>query len=197
METKKNIEVELRSLIDEKKFIELNDFLIKNGKDLGEDNKDSYFYHLPDKLIKVVNSETKNSAKLTLKLQKIGLGDDFEEIDVNFLPKDMNNVLRILDILGYGENHLYSYQNRHNYLYKGVEFAIKYTVSWGFHCEMEIVIDNKENVPKTIKQIEEVASELGLKTMSNDESKEFMKKILTGWERGPYSRDEFKSKKIF
>ena len=127
-----------------------------------------------------------------MKLQKIGLGDDFEEIDVNFLPKDMNNVLRILDILGYGENHLYSYQNRHNYLYKGVEFAIKYTVSWGFHCEMEIVIDNKEDVPETIKQIEEVARELGLKTMSNDESKEFMKKIISGWERGPYSRDEFK-----
>jgi galactokinase/mevalonate kinase-like predicted kinase len=62
---------------------------------------------------------------------------------------------------------------------------------------MEIVIDNKEDVPETIKQIEEVARELGLKTMSNDESKEFMKKILTGWERGPYSRDEFKSKKIF
>ena len=196
MKTKKNIEVELRSLIDEKKFIELNDFLIKNGEDLGEDDKDSYFYHLPDKLIKVVNSETKNSAKLTLKLQKIGLGDDFEEIDVNFLPKDIDNVLRILEILGYGENHLYSYQNRHNYLYKGVEFAIKYTVSWGFHCEMEIVIDNKEDVSKTIKQIEEIALELGLKTMSNDESKEFMKKIITGWERGHYSRDEFKKLKF-
>jgi galactokinase/mevalonate kinase-like predicted kinase len=58
------------------------------------------------------------------------------------------------------------------------------------------VIDNKEDVQKTIKQIEEVASELGLKTMSNDESKEFMKKIISGWERGPYSRDEFKNKKF-
>jgi len=196
MKIKKNIEVELRSLLDEKQFISINHFLMKNGKDLGKDNKDSYFYHLPNKLIKVVKNEEKNTAKLTLKLQKIGYGNDFEEIDVNFMPDDMDNVLKILDILGYGKNHLYSYQYRHNYLYKGVEFAVKYTVSWGFHCEMEIVIDNKKDIPKTLKKIKEITAELGLKVMGNDELKNFMKKIITGWERGPYSRDEFKNKKF-
>ena len=36
MKIEKNIEVELRSLIDEKQFVTLNDFLMKNGKDLPE-----------------------------------------------------------------------------------------------------------------------------------------------------------------
>ena len=195
MKIEKNIEVELRSLLNEKQFIDLNDFLIKNGKDLGEDNKDSHFFILPDKLLKVTDNITKNNAKITLKLQRIGLGSDFEEIDVNFFREDVPKIVKIFNILGFN-NHLYSYQNRHNYLYKDIEFAIKYTVSWGFHCEMEMMVADKKDAPKAVKQMNEVASELGLKIMTDEELKKFLTKIETGWERGPYSREEFGSKQF-
>ena len=194
MKIEKIIEVELRSLLNEKQFTDLNDFLIKNGEDLGEDHKDSHFFIFPDKLLKVTDNITKNNAKITLKLQRIGLGSDFEEIDVNFSREDAKKVVRIFDILGF-KNYLYSYQNRHNYLYKNVEFAVKYTASWGFHCEMEIMVTNKNEVSNAVKQITKVATELNLKVMHDDELKKFLAKIETGWERGPYSKDEYKNLK--
>jgi adenylate cyclase class IV len=194
MTNKKNIEVELRSLINEKEFITLNNYLSKNSKDLGEDNKDSHFFIFPDKLLKVTDNITKNNAKITLKLQRIGLGSDFEELDVSFPREDVKKIVKIFDILGF-KNYLYSYQNRHNYLYKNVEFAVKYTASWGFHCEMEIMVKNKKEVPNAVKQMKKVAKELKLNIMTDDELKKFLAKIETGWERGPYSKDEFKRKK--
>ena len=187
---KKNIEVELRSLIDERKFFDLKFFLAENGKDLGEDNKDTYFFLFSDKLFKITNNITKNNAKITLKLQKIGLGSDFEEIEVQFPCEDVEKVIRIFGILGF-KDYQYSYQSRNNYLYKNIEFAIKYTVSWGFHCEMEIMVNSKDCVPEAIKQMTLVASELGLKIISDKELKELTGKIDAGWKRGQYSREDF------
>ena len=195
MEIKKNIEVELRSLIDEKKFTKLNLFFAKNGKDLGQDHKDSHFFILPDKLLKVTDNITKNNAKITLKLQKIGRGSDFEEIDVNFFREDANKIIKIFKLLGF-TNYMYSYQNRHNYLYKNIEFAIKYTQSWGFHCEMEIMVSDKKEVPKALKEMGIVAKELGLKIMSDDELKMFIEKIQAGWNRGSYTKEQIKNKKF-
>jgi len=195
MKIEKNIEVELRALIDEKQFIELNCFLAKNGKYLGEDHKDSHFFILPDKLLKVTDNISKNNAKISLKLQKIGLGSDFEEIDVNFSREDADKIIKIFKLLGFN-NYMYSYQNRHNYLYKNVEFAIKYTESWGFHCEMEIMVKSKKEVPRALKEMGVVAKELGLKIMSDDELKKFITKIHGGWNRGAYTKEEIKNKKF-
>lgn len=188
-----NIEVELRSLIDEKKFLELNDFLSKNGDDLGEDNKDTHFFLFPDKLLKVTENITKNNAKLTLKLQKIGIGSHFEEIEIYFSPEDTGKMIRIFEIIGL-KDHQYSYQSRHNYFYKNIEFALKYTVSWGFHCEMEIMVSSADNATDAIKEITLVASELGLEIMTDDELKKFTAKIDGGWTRGQYSREDFENR---
>ncbi len=193
VQTKQNIEVELRALMNEEQFFKLTAFFDKNCEDLGKDNKDTYFYLFPDKLLKVTNNITKKNAKITLKLQKIGLGDDFEEIEANFLQEDVQKIIRILGILGLKE-HQYSYQNRHNYFCEDVEFAMKYTVSWGFHCEMEIMVESKNDIPRAVKQITKVASDLGLKIMTNEELKEFTSKINAGWGRGQYSREEFENK---
>lgn len=189
----KNIEVELRSLIDEKKFFELKEFLSKNGEDLGEDNKDTHFFLFPDKLLKVTDNITKNNSKITLKLQKIGLGSHFEEIEVYFSPEDTKKIIRIFEIIGF-KDHQYSYQSRHNYIYKDIEFALKYTASWGFHCEMEIMVDSTDKVAEATKNITLVASGLGMDIMTDNELKEFTAKIDGGWMRGEYSREEFENK---
>lgn len=179
----KNIEVELRSLLSEKEFNDLNAFLLKHGKDLGKDDKDSHFFIFPDKLLKVTDNITKNNAKISLKLQRIGLGSDFEEIDIDIPRAEVSKAVKMFDLLGF-KKYLYSYQNRHNYEYKGIEFAVKYTASWGFHCEMELMVSDRKEVPEALEQLHRVASELGLKIMTEEELKEFLAKIETGWERG-------------
>lgn len=187
----KNIEIELRSLIDERKFIELNKFLEEKAKDLGEDNKDTYFFLFPDKLLKVTNNITKESAKITLKLNKIGVGSHFKEIEIPISPKDVENMVTAFKLIGFSNNQ-YSFQFRHNYLYKNVEIAVKYTQSWGFHVELEVMISEDENKTEAYNKINTVANELGLAIMSNQELKEFTSKIDGGWNRGEYTKDNFK-----
>lgn len=190
---KRTIEVELRSLLDEQQYYKLERFLIEHSQDLGEDNKDTHFFIFCDKLLKVTDNITKDNAKITLKLQKIGLGSDFEELEIYFPRKDANKAVRIFNLLGFN-NYMYAYQHRHNYRYKNVEFALKYTKSWGFHCEMEIVVDSEQDVPQAMKTIKAVAAELGLSIMTDDELKEFTTKLEAGWERGQYSRTEFETR---
>lgn len=77
-----NIEIEFRAKITKEKYDSLNHFLINNAQDLGEDSKDTLFYILPDKLFKVVNETSKNKAKIVLKDNRLGNGNNFGEWEI-------------------------------------------------------------------------------------------------------------------
>jgi predicted adenylyl cyclase CyaB len=189
----KNIEVELRSLIDECKFIKLNRYLRNHGKYLGEDNKDTFFFLFSDKLLKVTNNFSKHSAKITLKLNKIGRGSDFKEIEIPISQDDVGKTIEAFKHLGFRDNQ-YSYQYRHNYIYKGIEIAVKYTQSWGFHVELELLVDEDEDKEEVKRKILAVAESIGLQIMSDKELKDFTSKIDKGWNRGEYTKDTFNIK---
>lgn len=100
---------------------------------------------MPDKLLKVVNNISKNNAKLVLKLNKIGKGSNFEEIEIPIERKYINDFVKVLTTIGFTDNIMHSFQKRKNYVYKGVEVALKYSEVWGHHLELEIMIaDIKE-----------------------------------------------------
>ena len=82
MSKQTNIEVEFRSMFDKNKYNKLAKFLNANAEDLGKDDKDVYFFIFPDKLLKVVNNISQKTAKLVMKLTKIGHGNAFEEIEI-------------------------------------------------------------------------------------------------------------------
>ena len=171
------IEIEYRSMIDKKKNDELLEFLRAYAeKDLGEDDKMTYFFILPDKLLKVVNNISKRSAKLVLKLNKIGHGSDFEEIEVPISQSNVENSAKMFELLGFTDVQK-SFQKRHNFIYRGVEFAIKYSEEWGYHVELEMVVNNLDQKPDAEKKIAAIAKELNLKLMTDEELKKFTKEI--------------------
>lgn len=172
---KKNIEIEFRSRFDVKKYKELEKFLSINAKDLGKDDKDVYFFLFPDKLLKVVNNVSKKTAKIVLKLTKIGKGSDFEEIEVPINQNDFEKTSKIFTTLYLCDN-MHSFQKRHNYLYRGVELALKWSGPWGYHLELEVVIHDKNKKRFAEKKIFSVAKELGVKIMSDKELREFTKR---------------------
>lgn len=182
----KQIEVEFRALLTEEDYNILLNFLKKNGKDLGPDDKDVYFFIYPDKLLKVVNNISRNNAKLVLKLNKIGNGSDFEEVEVPFNPADFEKVVKMAKIIGSDEIQN-SFQKRHNFIYKDVEFAVKHTDTWGFHVELEILINDKTKHKAAEEKMYKLAEELGLKIMSDPELKEFTKKIDENYKAGAYN----------
>lgn len=172
----KKIEIEFRSIFDENDFNRVKKYLDKHAENIGEDDKDVFFFIMPNKLLKVVNNLSKKNAKLVLKLNKIGKGSDFEEIEIPIKQEYINDFVRVLTTLEFTDNIMRSFQKRQNYIYKDVEVALKYSEVWGYHLELEIMIDKLEEKEEAEKKIKEVAKELGVKLMTDGELAEFTKK---------------------
>ncbi len=185
----KQIEIELRAVFDEKKHNELVDYLSKNAQDLGEDDKDVYFFLLPDKITKATHNVSKKTAKIVIKLNRIGRGtSDFEEIEIPINPSDFNKAVKLFSALPFDQVQN-SYQKRHNYLLDGVEIALKWTESWGYHIELEIVVDDVAKREDAEIKIRKVAEKLGVQIMSEEELKDFTKKIDENYKKGLYSKN--------
>lgn len=179
---KKNIEIELRSRFDKKKYDQLKIFFEKKARDLGADDKDVYFFMFPDKLLKAVNETSKKKAKIVLKLNKIGKGNDFEEIEIPIEQKYFEKAAEIFKALETGD-FMHSFQKRHNYLYKGVEMALKWSEIWGYHLELEIVVNDVGKKELAEKKLFSVAKELGVKIMTSEELKKFTQKAEKDYKR--------------
>ncbi len=166
--TNKNIEVELRSRFTKEKYDELLSFFEKNAKHLGDDDKEIWFYVLEDKLLKVTRNISKGNSKITLKLNKIGFGSSFEEIEFYIDEKDTEKAVKMFNALGHDDLHEPQVLRKY-FEYKGIEFALKYSQSWGYHMEFEIVVSSKEEEKDAENHIRDVAKELDIPIMSDEE----------------------------
>jgi predicted adenylyl cyclase CyaB len=170
------IEVEKRAIIEKDKYDELASFLAREAKDLGEDDKDVVFFVYSDKLLKVVNNISKQTAKIVYKSNKIGNDSALQEIEVTIPPSEFDDAVKLFSALEH-EVAMPSFQKRHNYIYKEVEISLKYSEHWSYHLEMEVLIENRDQKDNALAKIEAVAKELGVKLMSNEEIKAFTDKI--------------------
>jgi len=185
MKYPKKIEIEYRALLTKKEYKRLKYFLNANAKDLGKDNKDVYFFILPNKLLKVVYNISKETGEIVMKLNKIGKGADFEEIEIPISPKYIKETVKVFSLLNITDNIMHSYQKRHNYLFKNVEIGLKYSDIWKYHIELEIII-NKKDKKKIIEaknKIKNIANELNIKLMTDKELAEFTKKAEENYKK--------------
>lgn len=169
---KSNFEIEYRSKVSFDKYNELLIYLDENAQVLGQDDKNVFFFLLEDKLLKVSDNKSQGTAKITLKLNTIGNGATFEEIEFNIQTEDVKDAVRLFKTLGY-VNVQESFQIRKNYIYEDVEIAMKYSETWGYHLELEKVIHDislKESADLAIKK---VADSLNIQIMSDEELKKF------------------------
>lgn len=169
--TTPNIEVEIRSIFSKEKYDELKEFLDENAEDLGQDDKDVYFFLHPQKVIKTVHNTSKKTAKIVLKTTRVGKGGhDTEEIEIPINPADFANATRIFSELEF-EQVQQSFQQRRNYMYKGVEIALKHSNSWGYHIELEKMISQDTEQEAAEAELHKLAEKLGVKPMSPAEQK--------------------------
>lgn len=171
------IEIEKRGLLTLEKYNELLSFLDKNAESLGEDDKDVVYYIYSNKLLKVVNNLSKKNAKVSLKMNKLGDGASTFETEVVFSSDDFEKMKYIFDIVGQSPQTIEGGQKRKNYFYQGCEIAMKWSKDYGYHFEIEKVTENKEDVIRMEQDISNVANELGLSPMTDEEIKNFQRKI--------------------
>lgn len=181
----KTIEIEFRARFDESEYDRLSEYLQKNAEDLGEDDKNTYFFVLPDRLAKVAHNVSKKTAKIGLKLSKIGQGSSFEEIELPIDPADVDQAVRLFQNLNLPGDVkvIESFQKRHNYLLDGVELSLKYSENWGHHMELEIVVDDMAKKASAEKRIFELAKRLSVSIMTEEELIELTGKIQAGYKK--------------
>lgn len=182
-----NIEIEHRALITRKKHDDLLVFLADNGENLGEDDKDVFFFLVPNKILKVVNNVSQKTAKIVLKLNSVGGGDVFEEIEIPINPSEVHKTVEMFEKLKLAEM-MRSFQKRHNYMYKDVEIAVKFSEHWQYHVELEVMINDIKDKPDAEKAINKVAKDLGLKLMTDTEQLDFVKKLEADYRQKTGSR---------
>lgn len=166
-------EIEHRAIVPKDKLESLKEFLSREAKCLGEDNKDAYYFIFPDKLLKLVHNTSKHNARMSLKLNRIGQGSDFEEIEFNFQEEDFPTALKLVQNLGLPVKVMSGPQIRTNYEYLGCEIALKWSDVWQYHLEIEKMIRDKSEQAAAEAEIQKVADELGVKLMTQEELQEF------------------------
>lgn len=169
----KTIEIELRSRFDEAEYNRLKSFLDSHAEVLGPDDRDVHFFILPDKLLKVSDNISQGVTKLVLKLNRIGQGSAFEEIELVIDRTQSEKAVRFCEALNITTFVSHGVQRRMNYVYKGVELGLKYSDAWGYHLELEEVVDSMEKRDEAEGRIRAVAKELGVHVMSEEELQKF------------------------
>ncbi len=171
------IELEFRSMFSKETYDAVKKFLDSHAECLGQDDKDCAYFIFPDRLLKVVHNVSKQDAKVSLKLNRLGEGAAFEEMEFHFAEKDFELAKKIFKNLNLGTKYLEDGQQRINYLYKGCEIALKYGKTWGYHLEIERMIPNGSLQEQTERDIRGVANELGIELMTEEDIKRFVEEV--------------------
>lgn len=167
------IEVEFRSRFSEEKYRSLKALLDSDAQCLGQDDKNCVYFIFPDRLLKVVHNLSKKDAKISLKMNRIGEGAAFKEMEFHFSENDFELAKELFQNLPLNAKLMEDAQQRVNYLYKGCEIALKYGKTWGYHLEIEKMIQDEGDQRVAEEEIRVVAKELGIELMTDDELKRF------------------------
>lgn len=189
------VEVEHRGLLTEKKFSELNKFLKKNGKFLGEKDRFSVIYSSRGKeTFKLGRSKidlklriTNKKTELVLKYGRWSGKDARKEFLFPIDSSKFEEMTEFLKILGYYYGVLQATKT-YFYLYKGIEFSVVKVPNWGYYFEAEILTDS-DSVKKANKKIMSVCKKFDLSVLND---KDF-RKLLENLNERPGFRFNFKN----
>ncbi len=171
------IELEFRSMFSKEKYDSLKAFLNEKAECLGQDDKACAYFIFPDRLLKVVHNISKGDAKVSLKLNRIGEGAAFDEMEFHFAEEDFELAKKLFGNLQLNVKYLEESQQRINYIYKDYEIALKYGKTWGYHLEIEKMIADLGEQEQAEQDIRAVSDELGITLMTDEELTRFVRKI--------------------
>lgn len=170
-------EIEHRALLTEESYKALAEKLAHEATLLGIDDKEISYYIFSDKLLKVVRNISKGTAKLSLKLNVLGAGSSFQEFEVPFPEDSFETMKNICTNISSPDQVIIGTQKRTNYVYQGVEIALKWSEDWGYHVEFEIMISDPKEKEAADARIREVAKSLSVSLMTEEEVAAFSAKV--------------------
>lgn len=170
-------EIEHRTLLTQDEYDTLKDRLVKDGTLIGEDDKEVSYYIYPDKLLKIVRSISKKTAKISLKLNALGSGSSFKELEVEFPEESTDLMNEICGHISGADQVIQGTQQRTNFKYQDVDIALKWSEDWSYHVEFEIMIPDLAQKEAADNHIKSVAESLGVTLMTEEEVAVFITKV--------------------
>lgn len=175
----RTIEIEHRARYGRATHVRLQRFLRRHGRSLGKDDKEVFFYVAPKALYKVVRNISHGTAKLVLKKDRIERASSFDEVEIPIAPRDLakaNELIRSIPKL----KPYHDFIRRENFMYKGVEIALKYSKTWGYHAELEVVVSRLSRRAAAEKKIRSAAATLGITLMTTNDIAKFLREAEKG-----------------
>ena len=173
----KQIEVEVRSFIDKKKYEELMDFFNKNGVGTGSDTQETYYYDGKHDL-----RIQKNSICSKVWLKKGEMHDECrEEIEIKSDTKDFENLEKLYKTLGYKVK-IKWFRDRNEFEWKGTKISLDYTRGYGYIIELERISDLKDK-EKELEVIKKQIAELKIKITPKQEFADRFAKYELNWKK--------------
>ena len=173
----KNIEAEIRSLIDERQYKSLLKFFKKEGKFLGQENQVSYYFSGSEDL-RIQKSD--KSAKIWLKKGKMH-DDSREEIEVRLEKKEFENAEKIFEALGY-EIKIKWFRKRNTFVWKGMRVMLDDTLGYAKIIELEKMC-KKQDKEKTIANLRAKLAQLGIAETAKEEFEKKFEYYKNNWKK--------------
>lgn len=170
----KKVEVELRGILSKEKFDILSNKIDGeySGKD---DNKETYFYVTTDFILKIELRD--NSREIFLVVKD---GDEtknaLEEIEIRLDSSDLHKLIKIFSILGYSKINIVKQKRRNYFLEDNIVLSLKYTEDWGYHFEIEKIVDIND-AEETKRILADRCKSFDLKFMNGPEIAEKINEI--------------------
>jgi len=176
---KRTIEIEHRARYGKATHARLLRFLRRHARSLGKDDKHVYFYELPKVLYKVVKDVSHGTAKLVLKKSRIHKTNSFDEVEIAISPNDIGKANEFISAIP-GVVPCHDFICRENFMWKGVEIALKYSPRWGYHAELEVVVPGLSRRVAAEKKIRSAAATLGITLMTTNDIGKFLREAERG-----------------
>ncbi len=182
----KAIEVEFRALVNEADHARIKKFLDEHAKTLRHQEQASYYFHDSGKAFKLVHDKGQEQIRAAYKSKNITDAGHADEFEISIDPsQELAAVKMFKGLLGL-EKVIYDEQVRTDYDYKGVEIALKWSEGWGHHLEFEVVVRVDSEIKAAEVLIQEVADELGVKLMTDQEVADLVASIHQKLENDEY-----------
>lgn len=179
----KEIEVEIRGRLDNKSYAELKQFLEKNGIHHASQEREMYLLqdypgYTPDFVGRPMDIRLRNTNGQCEIMMKCAVQGAREEISLELKDSDLEKAKKIMKSLGCAKA-IWMHRLKEVYEYKDIEWSLVIAPNDIRYYEAELVVANDQEVAQANQRLIQVAIELKLEVLDDENTRTFIKKLDT------------------
>jgi Adenylate cyclase, class 2 (thermophilic) len=175
-------EVEKRGFLDEHDHDALLRRFKADGISIEEDHRETIFFVIPDATLKITRSLSLGTSKIAYKTGDIARSVAQKEYETSIAFTDFDNAVQTFKHLGF-ENVQETQQKRFNIQLGSSTLSLKWSIDWGYHFEIDTVVENEEEIASAEAKLLEECAQLSLIPLTASEFSEFCESVQEKYNR--------------